>query len=63
MLEKESIAQFCLTIGGYYIQYPDIALDVQFFKRDGVHLTDLGNEIFLNTLQGALEFIVLSVSS
>jgi lysophospholipase L1-like esterase len=60
---NSSIGAFVLQLGGYYIQYPDIALDVQFLKRDVVHLTDLGNEIFLNTLQGALESFVLSVSS
>lgn len=59
---NSSIGAFVLKLGGYYVQYPDIALDVLFLKRDGVHLTDLGNEIFLNTLQGALESFVLSLS-
>jgi lysophospholipase L1-like esterase len=58
--QKESIAAFVLQLGGYYIQYPDIALEMQFFKRDGVHLTDLGNEIFLNILHGALVLCVVS---
>ena len=60
---NSSIGAFVLQLRGNYVQYPDIALDVQFLKRDGVHLTDLGNEIFLNTLQGALESFMLSVSS
>ena len=60
---NSSIGAFVLQLGGYHIQYPDIVLDVQFLKRDGVHLTDLGNEIILNTLQGVLESFVLSVSS
>jgi hypothetical protein len=39
--------------GGYYIHYPDIRKTAQFISADGVHLTALGNGIFLNTLQGA----------
>jgi hypothetical protein len=36
--------------GGYYIHYPDIRKTAQFISADGVHLTGLGNGIFLNTL-------------
>jgi hypothetical protein len=39
--------------GGYYIHYPDIRKTAQFISADGVHLTALGNGIFLNTLQGS----------
>jgi lysophospholipase L1-like esterase len=45
---------------GYYIHYPDIRKTAQFISADGVHLTALGNGIFLNTLQGALEKLILS---
>jgi len=40
--------------GGYYIHYPDIKCDDNFLKEDGVHLTSLGNEVFLNIIQGAI---------
>ena len=43
---------------GYYIHYPDIRKTAQFISADGVHLTALGNGIFLNTLQGALEKLI-----
>ena len=46
----------------YYIKYPDIKPDNRFISSDGVHLTKLGNIIFLNTLQGALEYFVTSKS-
>lgn len=39
-------------IGGSVVQCPDISDHSQFFQRDGVHLSDLGNQIFLNTIQG-----------
>ena len=41
--------------GGAYIKYPDLqSCSDSLVSTDGVHLTSLGNEIFLNTLQGAL---------
>jgi hypothetical protein len=45
---------------GYYIRYPDFKATNQFISTDGVHLTKLGNVIFLNTIQGGLETIILS---
>jgi hypothetical protein len=44
--------------GGGYIRYPDIKKSEQFVLSDGVHLTGLGNEVFLNTLQGALVYTI-----
>ena len=48
--------------GGGYIHYPDIKKSKQFLLSYGVHLTALGNEVFLNTIQGALEKFTLSES-
>lgn len=53
-----SIGSLMVKNGGCYIHYPDIRKTAQFISADGVHLTALGNGIFLNTLQGALEKFV-----
>jgi hypothetical protein len=45
-------------MGGGYIHYPDLKPNTTFLIPDGVHLTPLGNELFLNTIQGALEVFV-----
>lgn len=55
---NSSIGAFVIGKGGHYIRYPDIALNDNFFKVDGVHLTTLGNDIMLNTLQGAIESFI-----
>ncbi|XP_052092411.1 uncharacterized protein LOC127728859, partial [Mytilus californianus] len=60
---NSAIASFVLKNGGHYIKYPDIFPTNTFLKEDGVHLTDLGYDIFLNTLQGALEMFICSGSS
>ena len=59
---NSAIASFVLENGGHYIKYPDILHNSTFLKEDGVHLTDLGNDIFLNNLQGALEMFICSGS-
>ena len=44
-----------INMGGAYIKYPELKnCSSDLYKPDGVHLTKLGNEIFLNTLQGAI---------
>jgi lysophospholipase L1-like esterase len=45
--------------GGSYIHYPDLKPNTTLLMPDGVHLTPLGNELFLNTIQGALEVFVI----
>lgn len=56
---NSTIAEFVTREGGYYIRYPDILANNNFIdKDDGVHLTPLGNQIFLNILQGAIEHFV-----
>lgn len=43
-----------VVIGGY-IKYPDIKPnDELLFDRDGVHLSEKGTEIFLNTICAAI---------
>ena len=44
--------------GGSVIQHPDISQHEQFFLEDGVHLSKLGSNIFLNSLQAGLEKIL-----
>ena len=46
--------------GGYYIKYPEIKADRRFLKTNGVHLTKIGNQVFLNILQGTIEQFVKS---
>ena len=55
---NNATAAFIIRNGGYYIRYPDIRPDEICIATDGVHLTNLGNQIFLNTLQGAIEHFV-----
>lgn len=52
---NSSVGSFVTKSGGGYIRYPDIKANNRFLKVDGVHLTPLGNNILLNTIQGALE--------
>lgn len=53
-----SIASYLTKSSGCYIRYPDIKANHIFLKEDGVHLSGLGNDVFLNTLQGGIEKIV-----
>ncbi|XP_063423642.1 uncharacterized protein LOC134707625 isoform X4 [Mytilus trossulus] len=55
---NNSIAAFIVSCGGYYIKHPDIHADQIFFESDGVHLSSLGNELWLNILQGAMEHFI-----
>ncbi|XP_062618415.1 uncharacterized protein LOC134280010 isoform X2 [Saccostrea cucullata] len=52
---NSSIASFVLRSNGASIKYPDIRIDQRkLFLNDGVHLSPLGNQIFLSTMQAAL---------
>ena len=55
---NNSIAAFIVSCGGYYVKHPDIHADQNFFQSDGVHLSSLGNELWLNILQGAMEHFI-----
>lgn len=51
--------QAVLKNNGRVIQHVDITYDCKgLYRADGVHLSDIGNAIFLNTLQGALELFM-----
>lgn len=50
-------AKTVLSFNGGYIKYPDIGDSTELFS-DGVHLSTLGNEIFLNGIQGGIEYII-----
>lgn len=48
-----------IKLGGAYIKYPDIkCASVKLWADDGVHLSTLGNKVFLDTVQGALESFI-----
>lgn len=54
---NSALAAVVIKAGGAYIKYPDILCDnSSLFQPDGVHLSDIGNDIFLNTIQAALEY-------
>ncbi|XP_063398274.1 uncharacterized protein LOC134683112 [Mytilus trossulus] len=57
---NSSIGVHMTKHGGCYIRYPDIKATHKFLAQDGVHLSKIGNEIFLNIIQGALETIISS---
>lgn len=58
---NSTIATFVLKNGGCYIHYPDIKTKTKtYLVEDGVHLASLGNEVFLNIIQGALETFLTS---
>jgi hypothetical protein len=49
-----------IGMGGTYIKYPNIYLaNTELWSTDGIYLSNVRNERFLNSLQHALENIVL----
>lgn len=57
---NNSAATEAIRMGGGYIKYPDIKLSEEsLWSNDGVHLSAIGNELLLNTLQSALEKMAL----
>uniref|UniRef100_A0A8W8M4Z2 Tyr recombinase domain-containing protein n=1 Tax=Magallana gigas TaxID=29159 RepID=A0A8W8M4Z2_MAGGI len=48
-----------VSLGGAYIKHPQIKIShTQLFHSDGTHLSELGNDLFLKNLQGAIEHIM-----
>jgi hypothetical protein len=53
---------FLLKQLGYVIKYPDFEDKYSgIFAKDGVHLSFIGYDIFINTLQGALKHSFLAL--
>ena len=57
---NSSMGVHMIRHGGCFIRYPEIKASERFIGKDGVHLTKVGNGIFLNIIQGALETIIAS---
>lgn len=55
---NNAVASYVLKYGGYYIRYPEIIRDRRLFEADGVHLSLVANNIFLNKLQGGIEYFL-----
>jgi hypothetical protein len=51
---NNTMGSYLFTNGGGCIRYPHIIKSEQFVVSDGDHLTDVGNEVVLNTPQSAL---------
>ena len=50
------VRNLVLSIGGYVIRHCNIrARERKLYRHDGTHLSKLGNEIYLNNIQGAIE--------
>ncbi|XP_070593938.1 uncharacterized protein [Erythrolamprus reginae] len=56
---NKEIGKLILAEGGFIIRHPDIRIHIpDLYRPDGVHLTDVGNDIFLTDLQrGLLELV------
>jgi hypothetical protein len=53
---NRGIRSYILKYGGYVVRYPDFDdRHLGLFSDNGVHLSFIGNDIFLNQLQSAFE--------
>ena len=49
---------------GGYIKYPDIRIDhIHLYLKDKVHLSQTGNDIFLNTMSGGIEVLIRGIQT
>ena len=55
---NNGVASYVLNHGGYYIRYPEIVRNQSLFQADGVHLSPAANNIYLNKLQGGIEYFL-----
>lgn len=53
---NSDIKKFMKEEGQFVINHPNIrASEISLYRYDGTHLTDQGNDIYLNNLQGGIE--------
>ena len=58
---NNAAATEAVRLGGGYAKYSELKLSCsQLWAKDGTHLSPLAKEVFLNTIQGALETFKLS---
>ena len=51
-----AVKNLILGVGEYVIRHPNIrAREVNLYRFDGTHLSNVGINVYLNTIQGALE--------
>ena len=56
-----AVNNFIKNEGHYVLKHPNIwASEIELYRFDGTHLSDIGNDIYLNNLQGALETFITS---
>ena len=56
---NRAVANHLIANKGAYVKYPELSIENEgFFKDDGVHLTDLGNDLLLFRLQEALQIFL-----
>ena len=56
-----AVKNIVLGVGGYVIKHNNMrARDINLFRNDGTHLFDIGINVYLNTIQGALESFLSS---
>lgn len=56
-----AVKNIVLGVGGYVIKHNNMrARDINLFRNDGTHLSDIGINVYLNTIQGALESFLSS---
>ncbi|KAK3102187.1 hypothetical protein FSP39_009460 [Pinctada imbricata] len=57
---NRKMANLILSLGGAYIRYPELCEEnMGFFADDKVHLSDLGNDMFLHHLQQGLQTFLM----